>query len=276
MHTTVRLLLVLLLPVLAAAGEPAPAPLRLDLGGDVEMDLVWIPAGEFQMGVDDGSGDEAPVHAVTLTTGFWMGRHEVTQAQWERVMGRNPAYFPEPTRPVESVSWEDCRDFLKALNKTVAAQVPPGARARFPTEAEWVYACRAGTRTAFWFGDDAGQLSRYGNFADADETENLSWRDARQRDGFAGTAPVGSFPPNPWGLHDMHGNVWEWCSDWYGPYPSNAVVNPKGPSAGHRRVIRGGGWGVTAEDCRSANRYRFKPEMLGGNVGLRVVVSTEP
>ena len=260
---------------LAVLPGPAHAaePLHLDLGGGVSLELTWIQPGDFLMGTNEQASDEWPQHRVHLADGFWMGRYEVTQAQWQQVMGENPSEFQGPTHPVERVSWEDCHGFLKQLNHQAAAQLPAGLSARLPTEAEWVYACRAGTQTAYWFGDDPAALSKYGNYADASETVELSWRDLQHDDRFSGTAPAGSFPPNPWGLHDMHGNVWEWCADWYGPYPTNEVTNPVGPKNGRRRIIRGGGWGVTAEDCRSANRYRFKPEVNGGNVGLRIVVA---
>lgn len=264
---------VLVFASVSLATETPGNRLHLDVGGGTTLELGRIEPGEFQMGSNDGNSDESPVHGVKLTGGFWIGIHEVTQAQWERVMGENPSFFTGPTRPVENVSWNDCQRFLKKLNRALAGQLPEGTEARLPTEAEWVYACRAGTRTMFWFGDDPAELMKYGNFADAAETNDLAWRSTEWRDGFSGTAPVGSFPPNPWGLHDMHGNVWEWCSDWFGPYPSNAVVDPVGPKDGRRRVIRGGGWGVTAEDCRSSNRYRFKPDVTGANVGLRIVVA---
>lgn len=262
------------LVLLSLAGAlPATEPLNLDLGNRVSLELTWIPAGDFMMGTDNTNSDEWPRHRVTIGHGFWMGIHEVTQAQWQQVMGENPSQFKGPNHPVERVSWEDARDFLKRLNRLAATQLPADHQARLPTEAEWVYACRAGTQTEFWFGDDPAELSKYGNFADASEKTELSWRDMQHDDHFSGTAPVGSFPPNPWGLYDMHGNVWEWCEDWYGPYPTNAVTDPLGPEKGRRKVIRGGGWGVTAEDCRSANRYRFKPEVNGANIGLRVSIA---
>ena len=261
---------------LATGSLQAGEPLKLDLGDGITMDLVWIEPGEFVMGSDNGSADEAPAHKVSITKGFWMGAYEVTQAQWTKISGSNPSGFPGDSRPVETVSWDDCQKFLKNLTRAVAGQLPKGTRARLPTEAEWGYACRAGTTTTFWFGDDPAQLHKYGNYADASETADLEWRDMEHSDGFAGTAPVGSFPPNPWGLHDMHGNVWEWTADWYGRYLPNHFVDPEGPRDGKRRVIRGGAWGATAGDCRSSNRYRFKPDVNGGNVGLRIVVGPEP
>jgi sulfatase modifying factor 1 len=239
----------------------ASEPLHLDLGGGVNLELAWIPPGEFLMGTNHQNSDEWPPHQVTISRNFWMGIHEVTQAQWRRVMNSNPAMFTDDQRPVERISWHDAQTFLQKLNRLLDGDLPEGQVARLPTEAEWVYACRAGTKSEFWFGDDSSQLSRYGNFADASGFDTISWRDLDQDDRFSGTAPVGSFPPNPWGLYDMHGNVWEWCADWYAAYPTNALTDPTGPRDGRRRVIRGGGWGATAEDCRSANRYRFKPDI---------------
>lgn len=272
MHTLLLALMLITLPNLPTWAAQT-GRLNLDLGQGVYLELARIPSGDFLMGTDDRNSDEWPPHRVMLPAGFWMGIHEVTQAEWQQVMGENPSQFKGPNHPVERISWKDTQDFLKRLNHQVGSQLPAGVQARLPTEAEWVYACRAGTRTKYWFGDDESELSKYGNYADAAETVEISWRDLQHNDRFSGTAPVGSYPPNPWGLYDMHGNVWEWCADWYGPYPTNEVVNPAGPRDGHRRVIRGGGWGVTAEDCRSANRYRFKPEVNGANIGLRIVVA---
>lgn len=260
-----------------AATDPSTRPpLIIDLGNGVAMTLAWVPPGTFMMGADTEQPDEAPVRAVTLTSGYWLGVYEVTQEQWARLSDFNPSRFPGPSRPVENVTWKDCDAWLRRFNHALAAQLPEGSVARLPTEAEWVYACHAGTTSAYGFGDTPGDLHRFGNYADADETEPLSWRDTERHDGFAGTAPVGSFPANAWGFHDMHGNVWEWCMDWYGPFDPTQTVNPTGPRHGRRRVIRGGSWGDVAADCRAHNRYRFKPEAPGGNVGFRILISARP
>ena len=262
--------------VWTVSGQSAPSGasrLVLSLGDGSGMALVWIPPGSLHMGSKNGESDEVVERDVTLTRGFWMGQHEVTQAQWETVMGENPACYKGETRPVENVSWEDAEDFLKKLNRLVADQVPAGAEARLPTEAEWEYACRAGGDKDFNFGDDPKELWRHGNYADSAETLDVGWRDMEHTDGYDKTAPVGSFPANAWGLHDMHGNVWEWCMDWYAPYSAEDTTDPTGPRKSDRRVVRGGGWSDIAQDCRCGNRYRSAPDGRTCLVGLRVVVS---
>jgi formylglycine-generating enzyme required for sulfatase activity len=175
----------------------------------------------------------------------------VTQAQWEAVMGSNPSNFKGPDRPVETVSWDDCQAFIKKLNAKGDAQY------RLPTEAEWEYACRAGTTTAYYFGDDAGRLGDYAWY-----TGNSGYE----------THPTGQKKPNIWGLHDMHGNVWEWCQDWWhdnyqgAPSDDNAWESP----AGQFRVLRGASWNFNPRDCRSANRYYSTPHNRYCGVGFRL------
>jgi len=259
--------------VSAKPAGPTPGADRVvDLGGGMKLELVWINPGSFMMGSPLGESardEDETQHRVTLTKGFWLGKYEVTQAQWQQVMGSNPSYSKNAggKAPVENVSWNDCKDFLQKLNgKGVEGTF------RLPTEAEWEYACRAGTTTRFGFGENDGDLHRYGNYCERSCTEDYSWKDKDHSDGHDKTAPVGSLKPNAWGLHDMHGNVWEWCQDWYGDYPSGSATDPAGVSSGSSRVLRGGSWFLSAGLCRSARRYGIEPSYRFSLSGLRVVL----
>jgi formylglycine-generating enzyme required for sulfatase activity len=271
----------------AAAAQQLSLPVEksVDLGGGVSLDLVLIPAGRFKMGspVDEKDrNDDEPLHWVLVTQPFYLGKYEVTQEQWEKVMGANPSYFKDARNPVENVSWNDAQEFLKKVNEqcespfspatAVGAGVKPAptnekcrARApfRLPTEAEWEWACRAGTRTTFCSGDTAESLA------------NVAWFRANSGSTahpIGATHPVGTRKPNAWSLYDMHGNVFEWCEDWYGEYAGGRshVTDPVGPATGSVRVLRGGSWLCKPEDCRSANRGRNDP-VFRGISGLRVV-----
>ena len=221
--------------------------------------FVWIPPGEFMMGSpEDESGrynDESPQHLVRFASGFWMQTTPVTQAQWQAVMGNNPAYFKSvgSDAPVERVSWNDVQEFIQKLNSTTKE-----TQFRLPTEAEWEYACRAGSTTAYCFGDDESLLEQY------------AWYDKNAGDT---THPVGQLTPNAWGLYDMHGNVWEWCADWQGDYPSGAVTDPTGPTSfGAFRALRGGAWFSYARNCRAAYRWRARrPSDRDDSIGFRLV-----
>jgi len=233
----------------AAASESRPPETWIN---DLEMTFVLVPAGSFDMGTESGDDDERPVRPVTISEAFYLSRFEVTQAQWFAVMESDPSEFTDdPNRPVESVSWEDAQAFIAKLNAT-----EPGATYRLPTEAEWEYAARAGSATAYAFGDDAAQLDAYAWYAD--NAGNI-------------THPVGEKQPNAWGVHAMHGGVWEWVQDRYGPYPSAADAESPGPPPGNRRVIRGGSWLSPAEDCRAASRSHAHPAFRGAHVGFRLV-----
>ncbi|MBQ7188204.1 MAG: formylglycine-generating enzyme family protein [Kiritimatiellae bacterium] len=227
----------------------------LTLPGGAEMRFRWCPAGTFTMGSpesEDGRDGDETQHQVTLTRGFWLGETPVTQKQWKSVMGDNPSVFKGANLPVEEVSWNDCQEFIQKVNAAL------NCGARLPTEAEWEYACRAGTSGA------------YGGTGELDE---MGWYDKNSGDK---THPVGQKKPNAWGLYDMHGNVWEWCSDWYGDYPSGSVTDPTGPSSGSSRVLRGGSWGCNARDCRSASRGRDYPGFRDYYGGFRLLCSAGP
>jgi formylglycine-generating enzyme required for sulfatase activity len=225
---------------------------------DLSMEMLGVKPGTFEMGSPspekDRRDDETP-HAVTLTQGFYLGKHEVTQAQWEKVMGSNPSGFKGGDRPVETVSWTDVTSFCDKLtaSERAAGRLPAGMTYQLPTEAQWEYACRAGTRSVYSFG------------------ENLTSRQANIIGGPRETTSVGKYPANPWGFHDMHGNVWEWCADWYGDFPSGgAVRDPVGPADGSYRVERGGSWIALAHGARCANRRRHGPTFSFGNLGFRL------
>jgi formylglycine-generating enzyme required for sulfatase activity len=225
----------------------------IDLGGGVKLEMVWVPAGEFDMGSPASETDRIDSetqHRVTLSKGFWMGKYEVTQEQWERVMGSNPSNFKGARNPVEQVSWTDCQEFIGKVNRLV-----DGGGFRLPTEAEWEYACRAGTKTRFHTGDADGDL------------DGAGWYTGNSGDK---THPVGEKKANAFGLFDMHGNVWEWCLDWYGDYPTAAVTDPAGPGSGEIRVVRGGCWVYDAWLCRSAFRFRSDPGYRWINLGFRL------
>jgi formylglycine-generating enzyme required for sulfatase activity len=215
----------------------------------IGMKLRVIPAGTFTM----GEGDEA--HEVTLTKPLLLGIHEVTQKQYERVMEINPSKFNQSSsNPVDQVIWNDAVEFCRRLS-ALPQEKQAGRVYRLPTEAEWEYACRAGTTTQFSFGHDESQLSDSAWFKG-----NMSF----------GTQPVGEKKPNPWGLYDMHGNVYEWCNDWAADYPSGSATDPTGPQQGYKRVLRGGGWSYAAELCRSAVRGENVPSFRFYSIGFRV------
>ena len=244
----------------SAAIKKNMAPAQLKLGdpiiNSIGMVLVPIPAGEFQMGSPKSEAERRSnetQHQVKITKPFHLGAFEVTQSQYERVMGTNPSYFKGANNPVGVVSWNDAVEFCRKLS-ALPEEKAAGREYRLPTEAEWEYACRAGTKTAYSFGDDSSQLGDFG------------WYDTNSR----GTYPVGQKKPNPWGLYDIHGNVWEWCQDWYGEYPCGAVTDPQGPATGSSRVDRGGSWFSLARDCRSGNRSGDLPRYRGDFIGFRV------
>ena len=242
----------------------------LTLPGGATMTMIYVAPGSFMMGSpsteEERSGDETQ-HHVTLTKGYWLGETEVTQAQWESVMGSNPSYFKGASRPVEKVSWEDCQKFIAKVNREARRQF--GGDARLPTEAEWEYACRAGTQTAYSWGN-----SLNGDKANCDG--NYPYGTTIKGTYKQETVNVCSYSPNAWGFYDMHGNVWEWCQDWYGGYPSGAETDPTGSASGDVRVLRGGSWNDDAGSCRSALRFRLRPGYRLINYGFRLACSALP
>ena len=260
-------------PPSVKSARPAPVPttlpkkeLAVDLGNGIKLEMVLIPAGEFMMGSPDSDkdagGEEKPRHRVQITKPFYLGKYLVTQEQWEAVMGNNPSHFKGPKNPVEQVSWDDCQQFLGKLNERFRGPHPsplPAGEGTFqlPSEAQWECACRAGSTTRFCFGDDESGLGDYGWYgANSGQT----------------TRGVGEKKPNAWGLYDMHGNVWEWCQDWYdgGYYANSPADDPTGPATGTIRVIRGGHWNYGAGICRSAIRKGCGPGDRYDGLGFRV------
>ena len=219
----------------------------------IGMEFVLIPSGTFKMGSSNGESDEKPIHSVTISEAFYMGKYEVTQKEWKAVMGDNPSRFKGDKLPVEQVSWNDIQEFIKKLN-----QKEGGTKYRLPTEAEWEYAARAGSNSKWSFGDNESQLGNYAWYGSNSNSQ---------------THPVGQKKPNKYGLYDVHGNVWEWVQDWYDSnyYSSSPKTDSKGPSSGSYRVFRGGSWDYSAVSARSAYRYITGPVSRRGIIGFRLV-----
>ena len=245
----------------------------VDLNATVAMDMLWVPAGTFTMGSptsEPGRGTNENEHNVSLTKGFYLGKYEVTQAQYEAVMTGNtnslsptPSEWPgNPNRPVEKVSWDDVQVFLTRLNAQQAANLPAGWAYVLPTESQWEYACRAGTTTAYSWGNTIVSSNANYNWDGAGTTGN----------DFKQTRDVGQYAANPWGFFDMHGNVWEWTADRYqAAYPTgNPVVDPTGPASGSLRVLRGGSWNDGGPHIRSAKRHSHAPSYRYNSLGFRV------
>jgi formylglycine-generating enzyme required for sulfatase activity len=245
------------------SGEKLPT-----INNSIGMKLARIPKGTFMMGSpksEDGRSSEEMQHSVTISQDYYLGVMEVTQGQYEKVIGTNPSNFQNRVNrknessmyPVEQVSWEDAVEFCKKLSD-LPEEKKAGRVYRLPTEAEWEYACRAGSMTAFSFGESPKLLSDYAWFGGNSNRQ---------------TYLVGQKKANAWGLYDMHGNVWEWCSDLYGDYPKRALTDPVGSRDGDIRVNRGGGWEEDAADCRSAIRSYNDPSVRFSVLGFRVALS---
>ena len=292
----------------AGTASALPSQKIIELGDGVRLELVLIPAGSFVMGDDSGLDDEKPVHKLTITKPFYLGRCEVTIEQFCRFVEetgyatdaekgtgfqgafawnsstmefgmnaehswRSTGFAQSGSHPVVNVSWNDAMAFCKWLSNE------QGDTYRLPTEAEWEYACRAGTTTRYSHGDDSEGVASVGNLADAAFKEQFPGLKSaiNANDGYAYTSPAGNFLPNPFGLYDMHGNVWEWCADWYDAeyYARSPTNNPAGPVTGEERVYRGGGWFNCARGFRSASRSAGLPENRHLTLGFRVAVAAE-
>jgi len=231
---------------------------------EAQQRFRWIAPGRFRMGSPEDEperNDNEMQHEVTLSEGYWLADTACTQALWQAVTGKNPSRFKDhPEQPVEQVSWDDVQGFLVELNRRL-----PGLEARLPSEAEWEYACRAGTTTPFSFGENITpeQVNYNGNHPYAGGAKGVYCQQ---------TVPVGSLPANPWGLYEMHGNVWEWCADWYGDYPTTPQVDPCGAASGGARVLRGGSWLFNGRNVRSACRGRYEPGRHDGGIGFRLAL----
>ena len=264
--------------------SPPPGPHQAgdvwmaDLGGKTTMAMVWCPPGKFMMGspvtkvVHEAWANDEPLHEVTLSQGFWLGKYEGTQAQWWAVMGTRPSCFPQKKTihwrlwrwqipiwqknfgvshrqlPVEKITWDECQEFCRKA----------GFGFRLPRETEWEYGCRAGSA---------------GLFAGTGVLNDMGWFNGNTA---IKTHPVGQKKPNAWGLYDMHGNVNEWCQDWYGNYSTETLIDPVGPASGKWRVFRGGCLGYLAVDCQSASRNSGEPDIRDEYIGFRVVFRTVP
>jgi formylglycine-generating enzyme required for sulfatase activity len=251
----------LLATVFGVCGCLGQRTTTIDLGNGVQMELVRIPAGEFTMGSPESEEGrqpaEGPEHVVEIARPFYIGKYEVTGAQWEAIMGENPSWYPGDDLPVNKVSWLNCQEYCQRLSEHL------GRTVRLPTEAEWEYACRGGTSTPFSFGAAREKLGAYG------------WYEENSR---RQPNPGGGKLPNPRGLHDVHGNVWEWCEDAFTPSYAGAPTDgstapnddPRAP-----RVLRGGSWFSPWHQLRSAYRWRRPTGMRSGYIGLRVVVETD-
>ena len=262
-------------PVEVETPAAPPAEVETPVAGaaytvrDSGMELVPIKAGSFTMGspaTEEGRASDEPQHQVTLTQSFWLGKYEVTQEEYEQLRGDNPSGFKGARLPVERVSWDDATAFCSKLTESErkSGRLPADCEYRLPAEAEWEYACRAGTQTALYNGDLTSEFGRCSNL------DQVGWYD---RNSDYATHPVGGKAANAWGIYDMLGNVWEWCSDWYGDYPAGTVSDPAGPRSGSSRVSRGGSWGNGARGCRAAGRYRNGAALAGDSLGFRVALA---
>ncbi|MBK8815879.1 MAG: formylglycine-generating enzyme family protein [Methylococcaceae bacterium] len=227
----------------------------------VKQFFRWIEPGTFRMGspTDEPERWESEtLHSVTISRGFWLADSTVTQALWKAAMGTKPSKFKGDNHPVEQVSWHDAQSFIDKLNG-----LKPELKLCLPTEAQWEFACRAGTATPFSFDEqiDSSQVNFDGD---------IPYNNGRKSEYRQQTVAVKSLPPNPWGLYEMHGNIWEWCQDWYGEYSTETVTEPQGPDTGDDRVLRGGSWIYGGRRCRSAYRNARAPDDASRYVGFRL------
>lgn len=290
-----RTYLFLALMIVFASIASAQTPQQID--NSLGMKLVLIPSGQFTMGSAPGdlqSDDDEKQFQVSISKPFYMGATEVTQGQYQKVMGLNPSSFKDSkdnagsaNRPVEQVSWEDAVEFCKRLSMMPDEKQNKRVY-RLPTEAQWEYACRAGQKGPFGFDSGTGELGQFAWFANNSGDKPIDsqevWKATKEeldeylkvlKENRCRTQPVAQKKPNAWGLYDMHGNVWEWCADWYSDYPKGQATDPSGPQKGTDRVVRGGGFHFQSQDCRSAERHGSFPANRVDDLGFRVVVAND-
>ncbi len=238
----------------SADGLTPGMPYSFELIDGNVLELIWVNPGFFAV------GEEPSTTTITIESGFWMSKFPITQRLYEAIVGTNPSSHREAGEdaPVEQVSWIEAQSFCKQLSERIAEQESAAFEFRLPKELEWEYACRAGSKTLFSFGDDEGQLQHFG------------WS---SRNSAGSPHPVGAKHPNPWGFHDMHGNVWEWCDDWSSDFTKAVISDLKGPSERTDRVIRGGSWSNGPTSCRSAMRNWYQPTIRYDNLGFRVTLA---
>lgn len=257
----IALALLVAAPALVFA-QQTQSPLTITVKG-VSFNMIRVQGGTFTMGCTPVQGSDCeeydkPAHKVTLST-YYIGETEVTQELWQAVMGSNPSYFKSFTRPVDNVSWEDCQEFIRRLNEFT------GKKFRLPTEAEWEFAARGGTKSAGY------------KYSGSNDLNSVAWYEVNalykgESSPDFGTHVVKTKKPNELGIYDMSGNVWEWCSDWYGDYTSATQTNPQGAPSGSYRVLRGGSWFYGARYCRSSDRNYNAPDDRGIFLGMRLVL----
>ena len=260
--------------VILLLGSPILGQQPKAITNSIGMKLMLVHADSFDMGSpDDEIGRleiQETIHGVTISRSYYLGAYEVTQEEYKKVVGDNPSYFSTMTMggrdsskyPVENLSWNDAVSFCEKLSE-LPDEKAAGRKYRLPTESEWEYACRASSSSAYCCGDSRDELAEFAWFEVEADDPKLKDR----------THPVGLKKPNRWGLYDMHGNVWEWCHDWFALYPSEAVTDPKGPPKGSVRVYRGGSWEDRADGCRSARREGDAETHSRLHVGFRIALS---
>ena len=239
----------------------------LTLPGNVKLEMIWIEPGTFMMGSPNdefGRNDNETQHQVTLTKGFWIGKYEVTQAQYKAVTGSDPSHFKGDDLPVEMVDWEESMEFCKKLTESLGGALPKGYKCSLPTEAQWEYACRAGTTSPLNNGKSIQTREEK-----CDNLDEVAWYKFNSN---GTTHPVGQKKPNAWGLSDMHGNACEWCLDWIGNYPATPVTDPAGPDKGTQRSDRGAGWYWYPRQARSGHRGLYPPERRYFYLGFRLAI----
>ena len=263
-------------------GTNNKVPIETFVIQDINLEMIKCPAGKFMMGSPKEEYSKAKndihkyhkkvfgfeynekLHLVNITKPFYIGKYEVTQKQYSSLTGKNPSRFQNDNKPVEKVTHDEAKAFCDQLNSKYSNLIPKGYKFALPTEAQWEYACRAGTKTA---------LNNDKDLTDYNKTcQNLNEIAWNMYNCGKSTSDVGKKKPNSWGIYDMHGNVWEWCNDWYGEYPDKEVIDPIGPASGKDKVNRGGSCGDGPSRCRSASRDFCNPKMSGCLLGFRVAL----